>query len=138
MVRVPSRSLAQSLWVKRTSSASAPSPLGIQLYPGPGSSRLTMSSKLPSVAISRSSASNTLMLVLDPAPRPAMPGRFEVLAEGVIEAVKTIDLNVPLVVRLEGTNVERGREILSGAQIAITTANDLDDAAQKACASVQA
>jgi succinyl-CoA synthetase beta subunit len=45
---------------------------------------------------------------------------------------------VPLVVRLEGTNVERGKELLSNSGLAITPADDLDDAAKKAVAAVKA
>ena len=61
----------------------------------------------------------------------------DTIAEGVIEAVKTIDLNVPLVVRLEGTNVERGKELLDGSGLPIIAADDLDDAAQKVCATLK-
>jgi len=61
----------------------------------------------------------------------------DTIAEGVIEAVKTVDLNVPLVVRLEGTNVERGKELLAGSGLPIISADDLDDAAQKVCATVK-
>ncbi|MEO0662827.1 MAG: ADP-forming succinate--CoA ligase subunit beta [Planctomycetota bacterium] len=62
--------------------------------------------------------------------------KCDVIANGVIEAVKQIDLNVPLVVRLEGTNVEQGRELLSGSGLPIIPATDLDDAAQKICEAV--
>ena len=48
-----------------------------------------------------------------------------------MEAAKEVSLSVPLVVRLEGTNVELGKEILSKSGLAIIAANDLDDAAQK-------
>jgi len=64
--------------------------------------------------------------------------KCDVIAEGIVAAANELSFDLPLVVRLEGTNVERGREILSGAPVAITTASDLDDAAQKACASVKA
>jgi succinyl-CoA synthetase beta subunit len=57
--------------------------------------------------------------------------RCDVLAEGVVEAVKAAELRVPLVVRLEGTNVERGREILRESGLRIRTATDLTDAAKK-------
>ena len=57
--------------------------------------------------------------------------RCDVIAEGVIAAVKEVGLKVPLVVRLEGTNVELGKEILSKSGLAITPADDLEDAAQK-------
>ena len=62
--------------------------------------------------------------------------KCDVIANGVIEAVKQIDLNVPLVVRLEGTNVEKGRELLAGSGLPIIPATDLDDAAQKICEAV--
>ena len=64
--------------------------------------------------------------------------RCDVIAEGVCAAVKEVDLNVPLVVRLEGTNVDKGRAILDGSGLPIITAGDLDDAASKVCAAVAA
>src|SRR5260370_15278117 len=54
-----------------------------------------------------------------------------VLAEGVVTAVKEVGLRVPLVVRLEGTNVEKGKEIVAKSNLNVTSADDLDDAAQK-------
>ena len=57
--------------------------------------------------------------------------RCDVLARGVIEAVKETDLSVPLVVRLEGTNVELGKEILKKSKLKIISANNLEDAAKK-------
>ncbi|MBL0947940.1 ADP-forming succinate--CoA ligase subunit beta [Brevundimonas sp.] len=57
--------------------------------------------------------------------------RCDVIAEGVVAAVKEVGLKVPLVVRLEGTNVEEGKRILNESGLAITAADDLDDAAQK-------
>ncbi|HSR64648.1 MAG TPA: succinate--CoA ligase subunit beta, partial [Xanthomonadaceae bacterium] len=63
--------------------------------------------------------------------------RCDVIAEGVIEAAKAVHLKVPLVVRLQGTNVEKGRELLANSGLAITPADDLNDAAQKAVASVK-
>lgn len=61
--------------------------------------------------------------------------RCDTIAEGICEAVKTVKVDVPLVVRLEGTNVEKGMEILRGATgVNIITADDLDDAAKKAVA----
>jgi len=57
--------------------------------------------------------------------------RCDVIAEGVVAAAKEVNLNVPLVVRLEGTNVELGKQILSGSGLPITSADDLADAAQK-------
>jgi succinyl-CoA synthetase beta subunit len=57
--------------------------------------------------------------------------RCDVLAEGVVAATKAVGLKVPLVVRLEGTNVEQGRAILRGSGLAIVPATDLTDAAKK-------
>ncbi len=57
--------------------------------------------------------------------------RCDIIANGIIEAAKEVSLNVPLVVRLEGTNVDLGKEILAKSGLAIIPANDLDDAAQK-------
>ena len=62
--------------------------------------------------------------------------KCDVIAEGVIAAVKEVGLKVPLVVRLEGTNVELGKKILNESGLAITAADDLDDAAQKIVAAV--
>ena len=63
--------------------------------------------------------------------------RCDVIAEGVIAAAKALDLKVPLVVRLEGTNVELGRKMLAESGLAITPADDLNDAAQKVVAAVK-
>ena len=57
--------------------------------------------------------------------------RCDVIAEGVVAAVRDVGLRVPLVVRLEGTNVDRGKEIIATSNLNVTSANDLDDAAQK-------
>jgi succinyl-CoA synthetase beta subunit len=57
--------------------------------------------------------------------------RCDVIAEGVVAAVKEVGLKVPLVVRLEGTNVERGKHIISTSGLNVIPADDLDDAAQK-------
>ncbi|RZJ18504.1 MAG: ADP-forming succinate--CoA ligase subunit beta [Brevundimonas sp.] len=62
--------------------------------------------------------------------------KCDVIAEGVVAAVKEVGLKVPLVVRLEGTNVELGKKILNESGLAITSADDLDDAAQKIVAAV--
>jgi succinyl-CoA synthetase beta subunit len=64
--------------------------------------------------------------------------RCDVIAEGVIGAAREMHITVPLVVRLEGTNVERGRELLRESGLAIIPADDLDDAAKKAVAAVKA
>jgi succinyl-CoA synthetase beta subunit len=57
--------------------------------------------------------------------------KCDVIAEGVVTAVKDVGLRVPLVVRLEGTNVDKGKEIISRSNLNVTSADDLDDAAQK-------
>ncbi|KZE30567.1 ADP-forming succinate--CoA ligase subunit beta [Chelatococcus daeguensis] len=57
--------------------------------------------------------------------------KCDVIAEGVIAAVKEVGLKVPLVVRLEGTNVELGKKILNESGLNVISADDLDDAAQK-------
>ena len=57
--------------------------------------------------------------------------KCDIIAEGVIAAAKELDLKVPLVVRLEGTNVNLGKKILAESGLAITPADDLADAAQK-------
>src|ERR1044071_7242722 len=57
--------------------------------------------------------------------------RCDVIAEGVVAAVKESGLKVPLVVRLEGTNVELGKKIIAESKLHVTSADDLDDAAQK-------
>ncbi len=62
--------------------------------------------------------------------------KCDVIAEGVVAAVQEVGLKVPLVVRLEGTNVELGKKILNESGLAITAADDLDDAAQKIVAAV--
>jgi succinyl-CoA synthetase beta subunit len=57
--------------------------------------------------------------------------RCDVIAEGVVAAVSEVGLRVPLVVRLEGTNVERGKDIIATSNLNVTSADDLDDAARK-------
>jgi succinyl-CoA synthetase beta subunit len=57
--------------------------------------------------------------------------RCDVLAEGVVRAAKKTNINVPVVVRMEGTNIEEGRRILAESGLKLTTATDLKDAAQK-------
>lgn len=63
--------------------------------------------------------------------------RCDLIAEGIIQAVKEVGVNVPVVVRIEGTNVERGRKILAETAFSITAAEDLGDAARKAVAAVE-
>jgi len=62
--------------------------------------------------------------------------RCDTIAEGVIAAVKEVGLKVPLVVRLEGTNADIGREMLTRSGLDVTAARDLDDAAEKIVAAV--
>ena len=57
--------------------------------------------------------------------------KCDVIAEGVVAAVKEVGLQVPLVVRLEGTNVELGKQIIRDSKLNVIPADDLDDAAQK-------
>ena len=57
--------------------------------------------------------------------------RCDIIADGIVAAAKEVSLSVPVVVRLEGTNVEQGKEILAKSGLAIISANDLADAAQK-------
>ncbi len=57
--------------------------------------------------------------------------RCDVIAEGVVAAVKEVGLQVPLVVRLEGTNVEKGKEIITGSGLNVIAADDLKDGAEK-------
>ena len=63
--------------------------------------------------------------------------KCDVIAEGVIAAVKEVGLDVPLVVRLEGTNVDIGKAIIAESGLAMIAADDLDDAAQKIVAEVK-
>jgi succinyl-CoA synthetase beta subunit len=63
--------------------------------------------------------------------------RCDIIADGIIAAAKEVDLKVPLVVRLEGTNVEEGKAILADSGLAIVPANDLGDAARKIVAAVE-
>ena len=63
--------------------------------------------------------------------------RCDLIAEGIIKAVKEVGVKVPIVVRLEGTNVEQGKAILAESKLTITTANDLADAANKVVAAAK-
>jgi succinyl-CoA synthetase beta subunit len=64
--------------------------------------------------------------------------RCDVLAEGVIAAVKDLHVTVPIVIRMEGTNVERGKQMLHESGLNFTTAETMADAAQKVVAAAQA
>ena len=64
--------------------------------------------------------------------------RCDVIAEGIVAAAQQVELTVPLVVRLEGTNVEKGRQILDESGVKLQTATTMADAAQKIVAAVKA
>jgi succinyl-CoA synthetase beta subunit len=80
------------------------------------------------------------LLLADPQVKAVLVNIFggimkcDVIAAGIIAAARQVDLQVPLVVRLEGTNVEQGKALLAGSGLAITPADDLGDAARKAVA----
>jgi succinyl-CoA synthetase beta subunit len=63
--------------------------------------------------------------------------KCDIIADGIVAAAKEVNLSVPLVVRLEGTNVEQGKAILAGSGLAIVPADDLGDAARKIVAEVK-
>jgi len=63
--------------------------------------------------------------------------RCDIIAEGIVAAAREVDLKVPLVVRLEGTNVQQGKDILASSGLPIIAANDLGDAAKKIVAEVK-
>ncbi|MEO5938309.1 MAG: ADP-forming succinate--CoA ligase subunit beta [Sphingomonas sp.] len=63
--------------------------------------------------------------------------KCDIIADGIVAAAKEVNLSVPLVVRLEGTNVQQGKDILANSGLAIVPANDLGDAARKIVAEVK-
>ncbi|KQN92404.1 succinyl-CoA synthetase subunit beta [Sphingomonas sp. Leaf231] len=83
------------------------------------------------------------IILADPAVKGILVNIFggimkcDIIAEGIVAAAKEVNLSVPLVVRLEGTNVDKGKEILSTSGLAIVPANDLGDAAKKIVAEVK-
>jgi succinyl-CoA synthetase beta subunit len=83
------------------------------------------------------------LILADPAVKAVLVNIFggimkcDVIAEGIIAAAKEVQLKVPLVVRLEGTNVEKGKELLRNSGLAITPADNLRQAAEKAVAAVK-
>ncbi|MEP7004790.1 MAG: ADP-forming succinate--CoA ligase subunit beta [Sphingomonas bacterium] len=83
------------------------------------------------------------IILADPAVKGILVNIFggimkcDIIAEGIVAAAKEVNLSVPLVVRLEGTNVEEGKKILSTSGLAIVPANDLGDAARKIVAEVK-
>ena len=62
----------------------------------------------------------------------------DIIAEGILAAAKETGLSIPLIVRLEGTNVAQGRELIANSDLDVITAESLNDAAQKAVAAVSA
>jgi succinyl-CoA synthetase beta subunit len=64
--------------------------------------------------------------------------RCDMIAEGIIAAVKEVDVKVPVIVRLEGTNVDEGKALLKSSGLAITPADDINDGAKKAVAAARA
>ena len=64
--------------------------------------------------------------------------RCDMIAEGIIAAVKEVGVKVPVIVRLEGTNVDAGKELLKNSGLAITAADDINDGAKKAVAAAAA
>jgi succinyl-CoA synthetase beta subunit len=78
------------------------------------------------------------IILLDPNVRAVLINIFggivrcDVIAEGIIQAVKEVGVQVPVVVRLEGTNAELGRKLLAGSGLAIIAAGSLTDAAKRA------
>ncbi|MGE0284168.1 MAG: ADP-forming succinate--CoA ligase subunit beta [Rhizobiaceae bacterium] len=83
------------------------------------------------------------IILADPAVKGILVNIFggimkcDTIAEGIVAAAKEVNLSVPLVVRLEGTNVELGKQILEGSGLPIVSANDLGDAAKKIVAEVK-
>ena len=63
--------------------------------------------------------------------------RCDVLAQGVVDAAKEIKINVPLIVRLAGTNFEEGKKILNNSGLKIISADNLDDAAKKVIGAIK-
>ena len=82
------------------------------------------------------------IITADPAVKAILVNIFggimkcDIIAEGIVQASRDLELKVPVVVRLEGTNVEKGQQILKESGLDLITANDLDDAAEKAVASL--
>ncbi len=83
------------------------------------------------------------IILADPAVKGILVNIFggimkcDIIADGIVAAAKEVNLAVPLVVRLEGTNVEQGKRILAGSGLAIVAADDLGDAARKIVAEVK-
>jgi succinyl-CoA synthetase beta subunit len=62
----------------------------------------------------------------------------DVLAQGVVDAAKEVQVKIPLIVRLEGTNVDKGREIIGNSDLAIISAEGMTDGARKAVEAAKA
>ncbi|WP_114227341.1 MULTISPECIES: ADP-forming succinate--CoA ligase subunit beta [Sphingomonas] len=83
------------------------------------------------------------IILADPAVKGILVNIFggimkcDIIADGIVAAAREVDLKVPLVVRLEGTNVQQGKDILANSGLPIVAANDLGDAAQKIVAEVK-
>jgi succinyl-CoA synthetase beta subunit len=83
------------------------------------------------------------IILADPAVKGILVNIFggimkcDIIADGIVAAAKEVNLSVPLVVRLEGTNVQQGKDILANSGLPIVSANDLGDAAQKIVAQVK-
>jgi len=83
------------------------------------------------------------IILADPAVKGILVNIFggimkcDIIADGIVAAAKEVNLSVPLVVRLEGTNVQQGKDILAASGLPIVAANDLGDAAKKIVAQVQ-
>src|SRR5690606_27382806 len=83
------------------------------------------------------------IILADPAVKGILVNIFggimkcDTIAEGIVSAAKEVNLSVPLVVRLEGTNVDLGKQILANSGLPIVSANDLGDAAKKIVAEVK-
>jgi len=76
-------------------------------------------------------------MALEPAEISLDDAKCDMIATGIVEASKNLKLSVPLVVRLEGTNVDLGKKILAESGLAIIAADNLADAAQKVVAAVK-
>ena len=63
--------------------------------------------------------------------------RCDIIAEGIVTAIREVGVQIPVVVRLEGTNVDLGKQILKDSGLAVITADDLTDAAKQAVAAVR-
>ncbi|KAL3783988.1 hypothetical protein HJC23_013368 [Cyclotella cryptica] len=82
------------------------------------------------------------IITADPAVKAILVNIFggimkcDIIAEGIVQASRDLELKVPVIVRLEGTNVEKGQKILQESGLDLISANDLDDAAEKAVAAI--